>query len=555
MDQTALALFVFDPQHDNPFDSLAEWDKAIIKVAKDINPTKILVAARCDRGGITVSERKIQQFCKKHHIADFIRTEAKFDKNCNELKILIAKHLPWDNIPYVSTPTRFKTLKDAIADIRSKSATDSDQPILIRFAELYQRLQLLLPRESFSKVDLRTVVSLLAGQYLITVLSDDFVLLQPERLNAYASAIIRAARESKDEMGSLLECDVLEARIDFKGLDRLPKADEAILLREIVQLFIDRALCLREDVSGGLLVFPSYFNRDKPDIPSHPSTFVTYSFEGPIDEIYATLVVHLHYSGTFRYTDLWKNAADFVSSSQKRVGFKLTKKPEGIAEITAYFEHGTPDDTQALFERYIADHLQKKDPNVKRDRHYTCFHSKEDISLLNHHEELVNSAAIAQAAQNLDATARCGILEALAKLIANTANQIYREYHGPDIGVDAEIEFKLTSGEFSGKGSGQRVYLQLKSGDSHLTKRKTDGQEIFYIKNPYHAHAWQSQPCDVYLVIRTSDKPIRWMNITEYLKTKTKEEGKLPVQIVFSGEPFSIAALHRLRTTVLSKTT
>jgi len=148
----------------------------------------------------------------------------------------------------------------------------------------------------------------------------------------------------------------------------------------------------------------------------------------------------------------------------------------------------------------------------------------------------------------LDAAALCGILEAHAKLITNEANQIYREYNGPDYGIDAEIEFKNDKG----KASGKRVYLQLKSGDSHLTKRKTDGREIFHIKKTHHAEYWQSQAYPVYLVICTSDKRIRWMNISEYLKANTKA-GKFPTQILFSGEPFTAADLRRLRADILTK--
>ena len=45
------------------------------------------------------------------------------------------------------------------------------------------------------------------------------------------------------------------------------------------------------------------------------------------------------------------------------------------------------------------------------------------------------------------------------------------------------------------------------------------------------------------LVIRTSDKEIRWMNVTEYLQ----EHGTTKKQIVFDGQPFTALNVANLR--------
>ena len=135
------------------------------------------------------------------------------------------------------------------------------------------------------------------------------------------------------------------------------------------------------------------------------------------------------------------------------------------------------------------------------------------------------------------------ILEGQAKAIAGEAGQIYRDVSRSDWGIDAEIEFKNEKAEASGK----RVYLQLKSGDSYLYKRRKDGKEIFTIKKKRHAQYWQNQAYSVMLVIRTSDEKIRWMNITEYLKRK----GHITKQIEFDGEPFTAESLCRLRKRLL----
>jgi hypothetical protein len=81
-----------------------------------------------------------------------------------------------------------------------------------------------------------------------------------------------------------------------------------------------------ETPRGTMLVFPSYFSRDKPDLPEHPNVFVTYGFAGPLDEIYTTLVVRLSYSEGFKSDQLWKDAADFKTPTGKRAGLAMTKE-------------------------------------------------------------------------------------------------------------------------------------------------------------------------------------------------------------------------------------
>ena len=73
------------------------------------------------------------------------------------------------------------------------------------------------------------------------------MLLQPQQINNYASAVVRSVRENVDEIGAVPERDVLEAQIDFKDMDRLgpsddDRADEKILLRAMQQTFLDREI-------------------------------------------------------------------------------------------------------------------------------------------------------------------------------------------------------------------------------------------------------------------------------------------------------------------------
>lgn len=55
---------------------------------------------------------------------------------------------------------------------------------------------------------------------------------------------------------------------------------------------------------------------------------VTYRFDGPADDIYATLVVRLHHTVAFQSTDLWKSAADFMTQTETKLGFTLKRHGE-----------------------------------------------------------------------------------------------------------------------------------------------------------------------------------------------------------------------------------
>ena len=123
------------------------------------------------------------------------------------------------------------------------------------------------------------------------------------------------------------------------------------------------------------------------------------------------------------------------------------------------------------------------------------------------------------------------------------AGQISREFNVSDQGIDMEIEFKNDAGE----ATGRNLYLQLKSGDSYLRERKSDGSEIFEIKKARHAEYWRGLAFPVLLVIHTSDGEVRWMEIRDYLKRESDDGKKVVKQIVFDGERFDVMSVRRWR--------
>jgi WD40 repeat protein len=570
MDETSLALLVFDPQDANPFDGLGQWARDLSRATR--RPfRKLLVAGRCDRGGLTVSRAHINRFVREHGFDGYLETSASTGAGCTELLDAIRENIDW-SLPTTVSPRSFKRLKDEILRLRDEGLT------LLRMGELKQQLEMRLTGEPFSPEELQAVIRLLAGPGVVWKLEfGDFVLLRPELINAYAAAMIRTVRAHTDEVGVIAEQRVLKGELDYQGMSRLRSDEEQLVLRAMHHALIDRDLCLRESTdSGTWLVFPAYFKRERPDLLEHPSALVSYTFSGALDEIYTTLVVRLHHTALFTKEQLWRYAADFKTPSGLRVGLKLEKKSEGTAELLLYCDPRTSDDTKLAFVRYVHDHLHAKGRDIERLRHYECPQCREpvgdrravqnafqrnkkllpcqfcdgDIPLRDVIEERFGSKEVADAVSEITRRARLSIdnesrelrLVGEAYSVVAEAGQIFRTTSNSDWGIDGEIEFK----DDLGRASGQRVYLQLKSGDSYLSKRK-DGREIFTIHNPRHADYWQQQAYPVMLVVRTSDGVSRWMDVTAYLEERTRS-GEVPVRhIVFEGEPFTAFTVLRLR--------
>ena len=591
MDETALAVLVFNPQSENPFEGLGQWDRDLARAAR--RPfQKLLVAGRCDRGALMVSRRSVEQFAAERGFAEYLETSALTGQGCDALRDAIVAHIDWDSIPWTASPRIFKLLKDEIVTLRDEGV------VLLRMGELKQQLEMrlgsLVEEErhtngggsrastapmTFRLDELRAVVGLLAGPGIVWQLEfGDFVLLQPERVNAYAAAVIRKVRQRTNEHGCIDEEDVLAGRLDYQDMKRLPADEETLVLRAMHQVFVERGLCLREHTDGGTqLVFPSFFRRELPQDPGHPPVLVSYRFSGPLNEIYATLVVRLYYTKAFENDQLWRYAADFRCQSGLRMGLKMTRRGEGAGEISVYFDPQIPEDAKVTFIKYVHEHLLEKAQDVSRRRHYVCpscgvavaneraielrlekgFRDmlcgvcEKRVQLFDLIEEKFASEEFQRRVRELEDWAKKAIdnesreliLVGHAYAIAGEAGQIYRQYTNSDHGIDGEIEFK----DWDGNASGEKVYLQLKSGDSYLYKRKSDGAEVFQIRNQRWSSYWQKQAYPVMLVIRTSDERIRWMNVSDYLKQKSNGRKTPVTQIVFDGEPFTALNLQRMR--------
>jgi len=578
MDDAAAAVLVFNPQNENPFDGLGHWDRDLQKSSR--KPfAKLLTAGRIDRGGLVVSAASMTKFMAERGFTGPLHlTSAKTEDGCERLREAIVQAIDWKKIPETTSPALYHRLKQEILSLRDSGL------VLIRLAELKQRMEMTLGGENFELAELETVVSLLSGPGMIKRLDfGGFILLRPEVLSRYAAAVVRKVRKHPQELGCIREDELLAGDLDYQDFKRLAREDEAVVLRALLETFICRAWCLRQACDGtAMLTFPSYFRRERKDQPSHPSVLVTYRFDGPVDDIYATLVVRLHHTVAFEAAELWKSAADFKTQTGKKLGFTLLPDGEGTSRLEIYFEPDVDGNSRVVFLRYIHDHLMQQAQNVVRLRRYYCPNQSCDSARVPFPDQTRIDKAVATGGKGKVFCPDCGkpillrdviekkfespaVKEKVREMqvegqefidnesremlavhhtgfIVAEAGQIYRGYTNSDHGIDGEIEFK----DDQGRASGKRLYVQLKSGDSYLTKRRTDDKEVFQIKNPRWADYWQHHAYAVMLVIRMSDGEIRWMDVSACLKRESAG-GKAVKQIVFDGERFDVMSVRRWR--------
>jgi small GTP-binding protein len=584
MEDTALAVLVFDGQKEDLFETLGQWDRDLTRASR--KPfTKVLVAGRVDAGGLRVSRSQLETFAKERGFDRFLETSAKTNLGCEQLREAILDGIRWADIPWRSSPVLFKRLKDEVIRLKDEGR------VLMRFNELRDALSLRLtgPEVRFKDEELQAVLGLLAGPGVVWELEfGSWVLMQPAMINAYAQAVIQTLREDEDERGCLPEERVLHGGLSYhSSIQRLPAEEERFVLLAMHQTLVERGLCLREQTDKGpLLIFPSYYRRERPELVGHPAVLVSYRFNGFLDDIYATLVVRLHHMQAYVPDELWRYAADFRTLTGKQLGVKLTRRAEGSGELEVYFDPAIPKEEKIIFSRYVHEHLQQKGQELVRLRHYVCPHCgtpvgnrdvarqrlkawletrktktptiicvscEKRVPLWDEMEQIFASAETQQRVQELQKESALALdnesrERALVGEVISTvalAGQISRELNVSDHGIDMEIEFRNDSGE----ATGRKLYLQLKSGESYLRKQRKDGAEVFTIQKERHARYWIKQAFPVLLVIRNSEGEVRWMEVRGKLKVAEK-----PVrQIVFEGERFDVMAVRRWRDKALSE--
>jgi hypothetical protein len=217
--------------------------------------------------------------------------------------------------------------------------------------------------EQATKEEFQTCLARLQSQDLLRLMSfAECVLLRPELLDAYASAIVQAARDEPDGLGSLSEEVIKAGRFRMPADERVSQiGQEQLLLLATIEELLRHEIAFREFGEDSIyLVFPSQFTRDWPQATSRRIPSCRFDFEGPVASIYATLTVRLTRSGTFTKENLWRNAASFRSPARALCEMRVVEAAEGPNSIEIYFDSKSSRETKLSFTGFVQAHLRRR---------------------------------------------------------------------------------------------------------------------------------------------------------------------------------------------------
>jgi GTPase SAR1 family protein len=275
LSDVTVGLVLFDSRNElDPFSGAQHWSRALshaVGLATKLPPRVILVAARTDRGPVAVGGERIRSMVAQLGAHSYVETSAKEGLGIRELRTQISNAIRWDAVPTVSSSVLFQGIRKFLTNQGSAGtvlATVDDLLRAFNGSDRDGRGRRRAPR--LSRRVFEGCVQRLQSLGLIRRFSfGDLVLLQPERLDAYASSIIFAAQQEPDGMGSIPERLVLAGGVPIPAADKLPKgAEERLLLMAVIEDMVAHEIAFREPGEDGqLLVFPSQLTRENPDLP------------------------------------------------------------------------------------------------------------------------------------------------------------------------------------------------------------------------------------------------------------------------------------------------
>ncbi len=379
LNDVALALVVFDGRNENdPFAGISHWVRAL-RTAQRIRGNMgvlkmLLVQARIDRFGVSVNQQRIDELVQSLGFNGYFETSAKEGTNMLQLAEAIEETIEWEQLKKVTSTELFQRIKAFLISEKQAGRTLSKADDLYR---IFLKEGNPIDENKDISDEFATGVILLEKTGLIRQLNfGNLVLLQPELIDTYASALVNAARQDPDSLGSIAEEAVYAAAFSIPPDERVDDPEqEKLLLIAMVQDLLSHEIALREQgVDGQYLVFPSESTRENPDLPDPENASIIFTFEGPVRNIYATLAVRLSHTGLFKRKELWKNAMIYDAEVSGTCGIWLKEVEEGKGELTLFFDEYASPETCYYFEDYVSKHLQRRalDESVNSRRIFKC---------------------------------------------------------------------------------------------------------------------------------------------------------------------------------------
>lgn len=381
--EVAVALVVFDSRSEtDPLAGVRHWERAL-RLAQQrqgtasISMKKLLVSARNDRGGVSIGEERLNGILSEFGFDGYFKTSAKEGWEIKELREAIEQSIAWENLPEVASSQLFADIKSFLLEVKKTGR------LLAPAGQLYNEFARPHPETAAKVANLRdqfeTCIGRLENRDLIRRLTfGDYVLLQPELLDAYASAMVNTAKEEPDGLGSLAEEVAMAGKFFVPKEQKIADlGQEQLLLTATVEELVRHDLALWETADDGrYLVFPSQFNRDYEDAPEPKGKAVAVTFDGPVQGLYSTLAVRLGHSGLFTTgrAEMWRNAAVFNTKAGGKCGLFLHEFAEARGRLILFFdEHASPE-TRFHFEEFVLAHTTRRalDGTVELVRFFVC---------------------------------------------------------------------------------------------------------------------------------------------------------------------------------------
>lgn len=388
LNEVAVALVVFDARSEtDPFAGVYYWVRALRQAQRSqgnaaLPVRKFLVAARTDVPGTPASRTRIDALVQELGFDGYFETSAREERGIVKLSEAIKKAIDWQGLPKVSSTELFQRIGNfLIAERESGLLLPTVNDLYILFLQSKSALA----ETGDLRAQFETCIGLVESRDLIRRLGfGNLVLLQPELLDVYASALIAAVKDEPDGFGSIPEARVQTGDFFLPKDKRLDdKGQEKLLLIAMVEDLLYHEIVLREQAEGGrYLIFPSQATRENPDLPDPEGKAVTFSFEGPILNIYTTLAVRLAHSDLFRKKEVWKNAITYTTDIGGTCGMFLSNIGEGSSKLTLFFDKATSEETRFHFEEYVWAHLKRRalPESIQRRRIFVCSNCNAFIS-------------------------------------------------------------------------------------------------------------------------------------------------------------------------------
>ena len=396
LESAALALILFDAKSETtPLAGVRHWARAVRHAhpAAGGGLPAFLVAARADRGGTNVSDQRIQKLMADFGLAQYFKTSAKEGRDTDLLRSRLLAAIDWSRMPEVTSTTLFAAVKKFVMEQRAsilltpinelcrlfQAAVPSGAQLLTgqgRAAQPADDTQPVPSPTGLTSVFEGCIARLESAGLVKRLKFGDYVLLQPELLDAYAGAMVNAARDEPDGLGSILEAEVVNVDFPVPAAERVgDPLQERLLVHATLEELLLLELVLREPTKDGVqLVFPSAYRRDLPTSEMPRGDGVVFRFAGPIDNIYATLIVRLTRSDRFRRVDTWQSAARFAAEEGTcTLALKFEAEVEGEAELLIGYDR-VPGETRKQFEHFVHTHLDRwaTPGTITRERQYSC---------------------------------------------------------------------------------------------------------------------------------------------------------------------------------------